>query len=107
MTTKKDNRLCNLHLMTQQQNCKKSAKNRDYNFAKYNHQNKKCVKAVNCETKETRYFKSMYAVNQHLGINAGMVKRFARNFIFTKPVFLKKMEIHTLSSISKRGFTLN
>ena len=30
---KEDNRLCNLQLMTQQQNNKKSAKNRDYTFA--------------------------------------------------------------------------
>ena len=29
---KEDNRLCNLQLMTKQQNCKKSAKNRDYTF---------------------------------------------------------------------------
>ena len=42
---KDDNRLCNLQLMTQQENCKKSAKRRDYTFAAKNHQNKKCVKA--------------------------------------------------------------
>ena len=36
---KKDNRLCNLQIMTQQQNCKKSAKNRDYSFAAKNHEN--------------------------------------------------------------------
>ena len=29
---KDDNRLCNLRLMTQQENCKKSAKGRDYSF---------------------------------------------------------------------------
>ena len=37
---KDDNRLCNLQLMTQQENCKKSAKRRDYTFAAKNHQNK-------------------------------------------------------------------
>ena len=34
---KEDNRLCNLQLLTQQENCKKSAKNRDYNFVAGNH----------------------------------------------------------------------
>ena len=71
---KDDNRLCNLQLMTQQENCKKSAKRRDYTFAAKNHQNKKCVKAIDCETKEVSYYNSMCAVQQHLGINAGVVK---------------------------------
>ena len=71
---KVDNRLCNLQLMTQQENCKKSAKGRDYTFAAKNHQNKKCVKAIDCETKEVSYYNSMYAVKQYLDINAGIVK---------------------------------
>ena len=71
---KEDNRLCNLQLMTQQQNCKKSAKDRDYTFAAKNHENRKCVKATNQNTNEATYFESLYAVNQHLGINAGIVK---------------------------------
>ena len=71
---KDDNRLCNLQMMTQQENCKKSAKRRDYTFAAKNHQNKKCVKAIDCETKEVSYYNSMYAIQQHLGINAGIVK---------------------------------
>lgn len=71
---KQDNRLCNLQLMTQQENCKKAAKDRDYTFASYNHKNKKCVKAINCKTNEISYYNSLYSVNQHLGINAGVVK---------------------------------
>ena len=71
---KDDNRLCNLQLMSQQENCKKSSKRRDYTFAAKNHQNKKCVKATNSDTNEVSYYNSMYAVNQHLGINAGIVK---------------------------------
>ena len=71
---KDDNRSCNLQLMTQQENCKKSAKRRDYTFAAKNHQNKKCVKATNSDTNEVSYYNSMYAVQQHLGINAGIVK---------------------------------
>ena len=71
---KDDNRLCNLQLMSQQENCKKSAKRRDYTFVAKNHQNKKCVKAINSDTNEVSYYNSMYAVQQHLGINAGIVK---------------------------------
>ena len=69
-----DNRLCNLHLLTPQQNRKKSAKDRDYEFVGKNHQNKKCLKATNKNTNEISYFNSMYAVQQHLQINAGIVK---------------------------------
>ena len=71
---KEDNRLCNLQLVTHQQNCKKSAKDRDYTFASKNHENKKCLKAINKNTNEVTYFNSLYAVQQHLGINAGIVK---------------------------------
>ena len=60
--------------MSQQENCKKSAKRRDYTFAAKNHQNKKCVKATNSDTNEVSYYNSMYAVQQHLSINAGIVK---------------------------------
>ena len=69
-----DNRLCNLKLLTQQQNCKKASKGRDYTFAAKNYENKKCVKAINNDTNEVSYYNSMYAVQQHLGINAGIVK---------------------------------
>ena len=71
---KDDNRLCNLQLMTQQENCIKSAERRDYTFAAKNHQNKKCVKAINIDTNEVSYYNSLYAIQQHLGINAGIVK---------------------------------
>ena len=59
--------------MTPQENCKKSAR-RDYTFVAKNHQNKKCVKATNIDTNEISYYNSMYAIFQHLGINAGIVK---------------------------------
>ena len=71
---KDDNRLCNLQLLTPQENCKKSAGRRDYTFVAKNHQNKKCVKATNIDTNEISYYNSMYAIFQHLGINAGIVK---------------------------------
>ena len=59
---KDDNRLCNLQMMTQQQNCKKSSTNRDYTFAAKNHENRKCVKVKNISTNEVTYFNSMYPV---------------------------------------------
>ena len=39
------------------------------------HENKKCVncKAFNLDTNEINYYNSLYAVNQHLNINAGIV----------------------------------
>ena len=60
--------------MTQQANCKKSAKNLDYSFAASNHKNRRCVKVINQTTQEAVYFNSMQAVQQHLGTNAGIVK---------------------------------
>ena len=71
---KDDNRLCNLQLVTHQENCKKSAKNRDYTFAKYNHNKKRCIKAINQITQEVSYYKSMYSTQKHLGINSGIIK---------------------------------
>ena len=68
-----DNRLSNLQIMTQEQNCEKSISKRDYTFVAKNNENRKCVKAINTITKEVSYFYSMYAV-QHLQINAGIVK---------------------------------
>ena len=71
---KDDNRLCNLQLVTHQENCKKSAKNRDYTFTKYNHNKKRCIKAINQITKEVSYYKSMYSTQQHLSVNSGIIK---------------------------------
>ena len=87
---KEDNRLCNLQLITQQQNCKKSAKDRDYSFAAHNHENKKCVKAVNKDTNEVTYYYTMSAVQQHLSINAGIVKMVAEGLNNCKSGFSKK-----------------
>ena len=71
---KEDNRLCNLQLFTQQQNCKKSAKDRDYTFTAKNYEYRRSVKATNKDTGEISYYNSLYAVQQHLGVNAGIVK---------------------------------
>ena len=71
---KEDNSLCNLQLVTHQQNCKKSAKDRDYTFVANNCKNRRCVKAINKNTNKVTYFNSMYAIQQHLGINVGIIK---------------------------------
>ena len=67
---KQDNRLCNLQLMTQQQNSKKAAKTRDFSN---NYLNRKRVKAVNLETNEISYYNSTYAAGKHHGINRGVI----------------------------------
>ena len=87
---KEDNRLCNLQLVTQQQNCKKSAKHRDYSFVANNLKNRKCVKAINKDTNEISYFKSMYAINQHLSINEGIVKMVCEGLNYCKSGVSKK-----------------
>ena len=91
---KDDNRLCNIQLMTQQENCKKSAKRRDYTFVSKNHQNKKCVKAIDCDTKEVSYYNSVYAIQQHLGINAGIVKMVCDKINCCKTGISKKDNHH-------------
>ena len=71
---KDDNRLCNLQMMTYQQNSKKSAKKYDLSYIKYNRINPKCVKAVNCDTNDVIYFNSMSCCSNYLNINCGTIK---------------------------------
>lgn len=87
---KTDNRLCNLQLMSQQENCKKSAEYRDYSFVKDNHKNKRCIKVINQNTNEVTYYNSMYSIQQHLGINAGIVKMVAENLNYCKTGISRK-----------------
>ena len=86
---KDDNRIKNLQMMTQQDNCLKTAKKRDYAFAANNHKNRRCVKATNCETKEVSYFNSMYSIKEHLGINPGLVKMVAEGLNMCKTAISK------------------
>ena len=72
---KEDNRLCNLQLVTHQQNCKKAAENRDHSSVVNSHKNRKCVKAVDKDTKKTSYFFSIYAAQQHLSIDHTTIKK--------------------------------
>ena len=86
---KENNRLCNLQLIAQKENCEKSAKTRDYALASKNH-NKKCVKAINQNREEVTYYNSLYAAQQHLGINAGIVKMVCERINKCKTGILKK-----------------
>ena len=86
---KDDNRIKNLQMMTQQENCLESAKKRDYGFAKNNHKNRKCVKATNCETQEVSYFNSLYSIKEHLGINPGLVYMVAKGLNMCKTAISK------------------
>ena len=65
-------------------------KNRDYTFVAKNHQNKKSVKAINIYTNEVSYYDSLYAVQQHLGINAGIVKMVSEKQNYCKTGISKK-----------------
>lgn len=59
--------MCNLQVVTQQANCEKSAKIRDYSFVANNHANRRNVMATNINTQEQILFISMYAVQQKVG----------------------------------------
>ena len=87
---KDDNRLNNLQLVTQQENCKKSAKDRDFSSLAKNHVNKKCVKAINIETNEVNYFDSIYATQQYLGINCGLISMCCQGINNIKSATSKK-----------------
>ena len=76
--------------MTTSENIKKSVKNRDYSFAAKNHQNKKSIKATNINNNEVSYYNSLYAVQQHLGINAGIVKMISEKLNNCKTGISKK-----------------
>ena len=93
---RQDNRLSNLQMMTQEENCKKSAQERDYTFVKDNHRNKKCVKAsaTNSNANEVSYYNSLYAVQQHLQVNAGIVKMICDGVQYHKTGISKKDNHH-------------
>ena len=73
-----DNRLCNLQLMTQQQNNKKAVKNHDYSNIAENFRNSKRVKAINLETNEISYYNSMTAAERSLGVHHGTISYCCR-----------------------------
>ena len=87
---KTDNRIKNLELVTQSENNKKSAINRDYSFVKDNHKNKKKVKCINMLTNEETIYNSLYSVYKMLSINAGQVKMICEGLNNCKSATSKK-----------------
>ena len=84
---KDDNRLCNLQLLTPSENCKKSAKDRDYHN---NHKRRRCVKATCLKTGETSFYYSLYATGQHLNIQNFSIQRICEKFKYNKSAVSKK-----------------
>ena len=78
---KKDNRIKNLEVLTASENCRKSAKNR--NFSCYR-KNPKKVLAVNLKTKAETNFNSLYSVKKILGINPGQVSMICEGIKYCK-----------------------
>ena len=74
----------------QQENCDKLAKKRDYSDASNNYMNRKCVQAINVVTQDGVYFRSMYAVQQELNINAGIFKMVCEGINYCKTGISKK-----------------
>ena len=86
---KDDNRICNLQLVTQSENTKKSVKDNDYSYNKQK-KSRKCVKAINCETNNVIYFNSIHCCAQHLNINNGTIKRVCDGIKYRKSGISKK-----------------
>ena len=76
-----DNRIKNLEVVTASENCRKSAKNR--NFSCYR-KNPKKVLAVNLKTKAETNFNSLYSVKKILGINPGQVSMICEGIKYCK-----------------------
>ena len=87
---KDDNRLCNLQLLTSSENSKKAAENRDYSLTAEKFKNRRCVKPSNHNTGEVLYFYSIYATEQHLGINRGIIRMVCDGVNYRKSGISKK-----------------
>lgn len=88
--TRDDNRLCNLQLVTQSENSKKSVKDIDYSYLKNTQRNAKYVKATNCKTNDIIYFNSMYCCVQYLNISNATIKRVCDGVEYRKSGISKK-----------------
>ena len=94
-----DNRIKNLEVVTASENCRKSAKNR--NFSCYR-KNPKKVLAVNLKTKAETNFNSLYSVSKMLGINPGQVSMICSGIhkTATSKINGQKYTFRYLTSIS-------
>lgn len=69
---------------TQKEKCLKAAKNRDYTFIQNSNENRKCIKAINQKTEEVTCYRSTYAAQQNLIVNAGIIKMVCENLNYCK-----------------------
>lgn len=75
---------------------------------KFNHHNKKCVQAINRDSNEASYYNSLYAVNQHLGISAGIVKMVCEKINNVKTGVSKKDAYsYSFEYVKKEDFSDN
>ena len=79
-----DNKIDNLELMTQSDNCIKSCKNRDYSYVKNNHVNVHKVKVTNVATNETNIFKSVYGASEYTNVNVGIIQLICQGSLYSK-----------------------
>ena len=87
---KEDNRLCNLKLLTPQENSKKAVNNRDYSLYIQNSKIRRCVKAINKDTNQAIFFNSIYSAQQYLAINHATIKRVCEGYYGRKSGKSKK-----------------
>jgi HNH endonuclease len=71
---RQNNMISNLQMLTPSQNVKKSVPNRDYSFAKNNYLNKRRVRAINTSTNKSDVYDSLYACQNDISVNAGIIK---------------------------------
>ena len=79
-----DNKIDNLELMTQSDNCIKSCKNRDYSYVKNNHVNVHKVKVINVATNETNIFQSVYQASEYTNVNVGIIQLICQGSLYSK-----------------------
>lgn len=56
---------------------------------KYNHKNKRAVKATNLKTNEVHYFPSFYRIDKELGVDKGTVRRICEGIKYYKTAWSK------------------
>ena len=79
-----DNKIENLEMMSQSDNCIKSCKNRNYDYVKDNHKNVHKVKVTNIATNETNVFKSVYQASEFSNVNVGIIQLICQGSLYSK-----------------------
>lgn len=98
-----DNRLCNLQLLTHQQNCKKMARSQD---CKFKVGTAKCVKAININTNKKSYYSSIHAAQQHLGICRASISKICSG-VRKSSLSMRDGDRYTFKYIKKEDLPVN